>query len=134
MRTTRTSCNCPGRIVTDQSRRSFLKCSSAGFGWLAFSGLFSGQANATGVDASVPQFVPRAKNVIFCFMDGGPSHVDTFDPKPMLTKHQGERMGDRANARKSQASPNRVWLGCPWEFTQRGESGLWVSDLFPSHC
>lgn len=74
---------------------------------------------------------PRAKNVIFCFMDGGPSHVDTFDPKPMLAQHQGEAIGESAVSVRSQATPGRVWLGSPWEFRQRGESGLWVSDLFP---
>ena len=49
----------------------------------------------------------------------------------MLKKHQGQKMGDRADERRSQASPGRVWMGCPWKFRQRGESGLWVSDLLP---
>ena len=114
-----------------QSRRSFLQYSSAGFGWLALQGLLSNTAFAGRHRLQNLDHAPRAKNVVLCFMDGGPSHVDTLDPKPMLTKHQGEKMGDRANARKSQASPDRVWLGSPWEFKQRGESGLWVSDLFP---
>lgn len=78
-----------------------------------------------------PHFAPRAKNVIFCFMDGGPSHVDTFDYKPMLKKHQGQKIGSRWVSRKSQSDANRVWFGSPWRFQQRGQSGLWVSDLFP---
>ncbi|MFT5469119.1 MAG: hypothetical protein ACI8UO_004234 [Verrucomicrobiales bacterium] len=78
-----------------------------------------------------PVHRPRAKSVIFCFMDGGPSHVDTFDPKPALTKHQGEKIGDSAVSALSQSTANRVWLGSPWEFRQRGESGLWVSELLP---
>ena len=49
----------------------------------------------------------------------------------MLKKHQGQRIGNRAVSRRSQSSPERVWLGSPWEFRQRGQSGLWVSDLFP---
>jgi hypothetical protein len=73
----------------------------------------------------------RAKNIIFCFMDGGPSHVDTFDPKPMLKKHEGKPIGEGAVTKRSQSNANRVWFGSPWDFKQRGQSGLWVSDLFP---
>ena len=114
---------CPGRIATPVTRRGFLQGASAGFGWLAFSALFGNAA---------PMFKARAKNVIFCFMDGGPSHVDTFDPKPMLKKHQGKRIGESAVSRLSQSTAGRVWLGSPWEFKQRGQSGLWVSELFPN--
>lgn len=121
------SCRCPGRIAPALSRRGFLQHASAGFGWLALSGL-SARA-ATGVPGS--SFVPRAKNIIFCFMDGGPSHVDSFDPKPMLKKHEGKAIGESAVSKRSQSNANRVWLGSPWEFKQRGQSGLWVSDLFP---
>lgn len=122
------SCRCPGRHAPAlSSRRSFLQHASAGFGWLAFSGL-SARA-ASGVPR--PPSVPRAKNIIFCFMDGGPSHVDTFDPKPMLKKHEGKAIGESAVSKRSQSNANRVWLGSPWEFKQRGQSGLWVSDLFP---
>ncbi len=74
---------------------------------------------------------PVAKHVIFCFMDGGPSHVDTFDPKPELSRRQGQAIGDAAVSKLSQSSAARVWLGSPWKFRQRGQSGLWVSDLFP---
>jgi hypothetical protein len=121
------SCRCPGRIAPALSRRGFLQHASAGFGWLALGGL-SARA-ATGVPGS--SFVPRAKNIIFCFMDGGPSHVDSFDPKPMLKKHEGKAIGESAVSKRSQSNANRVWLGSPWEFKQRGQSGLWVSDLFP---
>ena len=105
------------------TRRGFLQGASAGFGWLAFSALFGNAA---------PMFKASAKNVIFCFMDGGPSHVDTFDPKPMLTKQQGKPIGAGAVSRLSQSSAGRVWLGSPWEFKRRGQSGLWVSELFPN--
>jgi hypothetical protein len=74
---------------------------------------------------------PRARNIIFCFMDGGPSHVDTFDPKPMLRKHEGRPIGEGAVTKRSQSNAGRVWLGSPWEFRQRGQGGLWVSDLLP---
>jgi len=108
------------------ARRAFLQRSALGFGWLAFNGLFTTQARAGTHHAA------RAKSVIFCLMDGGPSHVDTFDYKPMLKKHEGEKIGAAAVSKRSQSSPNRVWLGSPWTFRQRGQSGLWVSDLFPN--
>lgn len=120
---------CPGRITSDLSRRGFLQKSSTGFGWLAFGGLLTDRAFAG--DSPAAHFPARAKNVVFCFMDGGPSHVDTLDPKPLLKKHQGKAIGDGAVSRRSQSNASRVWLGCPWEFRQRGDSGLWVSDLFP---
>ncbi len=113
---------CPGYRPAATSRRGFLRQASAGFGWLAFSGL---------AHAAHRRLPAAAKNVIFCFMDGGPSHVDTFDPKPMLTKRQGEAIGESAVSNRSQSNAGRVWLGSPWKFRQRGESGLWVSDLFP---
>jgi hypothetical protein len=105
------------------NRRGFLQQASLGFGWLAFQSLFN-TAHAT-------HHTPKAKSIIFCFMDGGPSHVDTFDYKPMLKKHEGKPIGERAVSKRSQSSANRVWLGSPWEFKQRGKSGLWVSELFP---
>src|SRR3954470_16948945 len=127
MRHASSTCGCPGRVAPDLTRRGFLQRTSAGFGWLAMQALFARSAAA----APAPHFAPRAKNIIFCFMDGGPSHVDTFDPKPMLKKHEGEAIGASAVSKLSQANANRVWFGSPWEFKQRGESGLWVSDLFP---
>ncbi len=118
-----TSCACPGRIASAPTRRSFLRHSAAGFGWLAWRAIAHG---------AQPLNLPaRAKNVIFCFMDGGPSHVDTFDPKPMLKKHEGEAIGASAVSKRSQSNAGRVWFGSPWAFRQRGGSGLWVSDLFP---
>jgi hypothetical protein len=122
--------NCNGRIANANSRRGFLQQASAGFGWLALNGLFAQRAAA----ASIPQHAPCAKNIIFCFMDGGPSHVDTFDPKPMLKQHEGKPIGKigEVDAKRSQrSSDDRVWFGSPWAFHQRGESGLWISDLFP---
>ncbi|MCC6509025.1 MAG: DUF1501 domain-containing protein [Pirellulaceae bacterium] len=118
-------CQCPGSLPAPTSRRDWLKQSSTGFGMLALSGLAAQNSSAA------THFPPKAKNIIFCFMDGGPSHVDTFDYKPMLKKHQGVKIGARWVSKRSQSDAGRVWLGCPWEFKQRGESGLWVSDLFP---
>src|SRR5262245_54071814 len=83
-----------------QHRRRLLKSAACGFGGLAFSGL---AARASAADASsshaAPLFTPRAKRVIFVFMQGGPSHVDTFDYKPELIKRDGEKLAFR-NSRK----------------------------------
>lgn len=122
---------CPGRIPGDLSRRGFLRQSSAGFGWLALSAMLGERASAAAATRSVQHVPPRARNVILCFMDGGPSHVDTFDPKPALAEHEGKPIGESAVSKRSQSAASRVWLGSPWTFRQRGESGLWVSDLFP---
>ncbi len=110
------------------SRREFLGSASCGFGMLALAGLVAERVSAQPAGEALKA---RAKSVIFCFMDGGPSHVDTFDPKPALTEHQGKPIGSEAVSKKSQSSAGRVWLGSPWKFRQRGESGLWVSDLLP---
>ncbi len=118
---------CPGRQPSARSRREFLKNSSMGFGWLAFSQI-AGQALAV---PSQKVIVPQAKRVIFLFMDGGVSHVDTFDPKPELDKRHGQPAKWRIDTRSQAVSANRKWLKSPWAFQQRGESGLWVSNLFP---
>lgn len=115
------------------TRREWLSNASNGFGMLALSALLTEEArgdSAARQRAAHP--IAKAKNVILCFMDGGPSHVDTFDPKPMLKERQGETIGESAVSVKAQATPDRVWLGSPWEFHQRGASGLWVSDLLPN--
>ncbi len=124
-------CTCPGRVETNLTRRGFLQNSSAGFGWLALGSLLGEKAFGAEPARPIQHFAPRAKNVIFCFMDGGPSHVDSFDPKPELKKFEGKKIGDGAVSNRSQSNANRVWLGSPWDFKPRGNSGLEVSDLFP---
>lgn len=122
---------CPGCEAPALTRRDFLKRSSMGFGMLAFAGLANQWAKAE-TRWPLPHFAPRAKHVIFLFMDGGVSHVDTFDPKPELTRRNGEKAEWRADSRSQALSPNRKWLKNLWEFKQRGQSGLWVSDLLPN--
>jgi hypothetical protein len=118
---------CPGHEAPAMSRRAFLKHTNLGFGALAFSGLASRWAQA----APIAHYAPRAKHVIFLFMDGGVSHVDSFDPKPELDKRHGEQAIWTEDKGSQAISPSRKWLGSPWTFKQHGESGLWVSDLFP---
>lgn len=121
---------CPGCESPGWTRRDFLRKSNMGFGMLAFAGL-AGKWAAADALVGQPHFAPRAKHVIFLFMDGGVSHVDTFDPKPELAKRHGEKVEWKDDLRSQAISPNRKWLKHLWEFKQRGESGLWVSDLFP---
>lgn len=117
------------------TRREFLRRSGLGFGALAFAGLSTQWAAATAgagrAGRPLTHFAPRARNVIFLFMDGGVSHVDTFDPKPELARRSGQPVQWRTDTRSQAASAGRKWLGPLWEFRQRGQSGLWVSDLFP---
>jgi hypothetical protein len=121
---------CAGREAPAATRRDFLRRSSMGFGWLAFAGLCSRWAAA---ETHRPKldYAPRAKRVIFLFMDGGVSQVDSFDPKPELTKLNGQPAKWNPDPLSQAVSAGRKWLGSPWNFKQHGASGLWVSDLFP---
>ena len=111
------------------SRRDLLKGVSSGFGYLAFAGLSSMAAGAGSKDSPLapkaPHFPARARRVIFLCMNGAPSHVDTFDYKPELASADG-KASDRPGR-----IPGAKLMGSPWKFQQRGESGLWVSELFP---
>ena len=112
------------------SRREMLRRSSAGFGSLALAGLLGSESQAAGTSlAHQPHFAPKAKRVIFLFMHGGPSHMDTFDYKPQLQKDSGKPLPfDKPKIFSAQTGN---LLGSPWKFKQHGESGAWVSELFP---
>ncbi|HVA47621.1 MAG TPA: DUF1501 domain-containing protein [Pirellulales bacterium] len=128
----RTRCSpsrCPGRRPAALNRREALAAAANGFGLLALAGLSHGNAAAApAASPTGPHFAPRAKRVIFCFMDGGVSHVDSFDPKPALDAADGKPFTESKNPT---ASGNRQWLKSPWVFRRHGESGMPVSDLFP---
>ena len=126
----RTNRLCPGFDGLARSRREFLRRTSLGFGWLAFLGLTK-QSGVAETPSAPPHFAPRAKRVIFLFMDGGVSHVDTFDPKPQLTIRHGQQANWKADKLSQAVSASRKWLGSPWKFQQHGESRLWVSGIFP---
>jgi hypothetical protein len=105
------------------TRRQTLQTLSSGFGYLAFSALstMASERAANPLAPRQPHFTPRAKRVIFLAMQGGPSHVDTFDHKPLLTRDHG----------KPSSRGNASLLGSPFEFRPNGESGLMISSLFP---
>src|SRR5215208_1902576 len=112
------------------SRRAALKQLGCGFGYLAFAGL-ANQAAAReevargGLSPKAPHFPPRAKRVIFLCMNGGPSHVDLFDPKPALNKKSGK------DSPVGKDNYGAQLLGCPFKFSQHGKSGLAISEVFP---
>jgi hypothetical protein len=111
-------------ITHPLSRRDALKGGLAGFGYLAFAGLSTWAAEKDNPLAPKKTHYPaKAKHVIFLSMEGGPSHVDTFDYKPQLPALDGKRV-PRARGFA------RV-LPSPWKFSQHGKSGLWISELFP---
>ncbi len=105
------------------SRRELLRRSAHGFGWHALSALLAREARGGTPHA------PRAKNVILLFMDGGVSHVDSFDPKPRLKAEHGKPFGMKIEA--TQFDNIGKVLASPWEFQPYGQSGLPVSALFP---
>jgi hypothetical protein len=112
-----------------QTRRAALKTISSNFGALAFAAMATEQAaaqnKASPLAMKQPHFTPRAKHVIFLLMRGAPSHVDTFDYKPQLTKDSGK-------AGKYGGVRGGTLLGSPWKFSQHGKSGLWISSLLPN--
>src|SRR5947209_8288103 len=114
------------------SRRDCLKTFGTGFGMTAFASLYGATAPA-GIDTNplavkAPHFPAKAKHVIFLFLNGGPSQVDTFDPKPMLDKFNGKPLpaGNLTTERKT-----GNLLKSPFEFHRYGQSGTEVSEIFP---
>ncbi|MFP6611097.1 MAG: DUF1501 domain-containing protein [Pirellulales bacterium] len=132
----RTFCN---RLTPVMTRRDWLAASSAGFGSLALASLLQAEDTlpqslgdrdrGSPLAVRAPHFQPRAKRIIFLFMHGGPSQVDTFDYKPLLERDNGKPLPfDKPRIFSSQTGS---LLKSPWKFRQHGESGPWISELFP---
>lgn len=119
------------------SRRDMLRCSGAGIGALGLACLLgeTALADAAG-EASLsprrPHFSPKARRLVHLFANGGPSQVDTFDPKPLLAKFHGKPIPREVipEARNAQAS-GRPAFASPYQFHRRGQSGIEVSELLP---
>jgi hypothetical protein len=117
------------------NRRELLRRTGGGFGALALVALLADESLRAAdnrsretrdpLAAKLPHFAARAKRVIFLFMPGGPSQVDTFDPKPRLARNDGQP------APKLYLGQRRNLLASPWKFGRHGESGIEVSELFP---
>src|SRR5205823_4940440 len=123
------------RLVALTRREMLIQCAS-GFGMLGLMGLLAEHAQASTAAAAnplsvrPPMFAPRAKRVIFLFMSGGPSHVDTFDPKPRLRSDDGKPLPFEKP--KLERTKTGNLLGSSFEFKKRGQSGIEVSNLFPN--
>ena len=125
-----TSINFPSHFT----RRALLQRSAVGFGSLALASMLANDTSATSAStdplaAKQPHFPARAKRIIFLLMSGGPSQVDTFDPKPLLTRDDGKPLPFAKPRVQFNATSNL--LKSPWRFRQYGDSGLPVSELFP---
>ncbi|MEO8353598.1 MAG: DUF1501 domain-containing protein, partial [Chthoniobacteraceae bacterium] len=120
------------------TRRDVLQNLACGFGYMALAGLASAPRASAAGSAIAPagrglDFVPKAKRVIFLFMQGGVSQVDSLDYKPRLLKDDGQMLDfadARSIAKTGKGGTQRVMKPL-WDFKQRGQSGLWVSELFP---
>lgn len=114
------------------SRRNMLIGCANGFGAIAFGVLHAGENQKNNFDNSGGMHhKAKAKNVIFLYMDGAPSQMDTFDPKPLLNKYHGESPDKLLKVLPTQFNNIGKILQSPWKFKQYGQSGTWVSDLFP---
>ena len=126
--------------MSSPTRRDFLKVSACGFGQLALAGLAAEQAAAESrspLAPRTPHFPARARRIIFLFMQGGVSQVDSFDYKPDLERYEGQslRFDDaRVIANTGMRGSSQRVMRSPWKFAQHGESGRWGSDLFPEIC
>jgi hypothetical protein len=125
--------------IPDQpmSRRAWLRAAACGFGGLSLSAMLAQESLALGAGQAdnplavkTPHFDPKAKRVIFLFMHGGPSSMDTFDPKERLTRDHGKPLPMKRPLAFNDKPPGPL-MKSPWEFKQTGESGIPVSDLFP---
>ena len=126
------------------SRREMLTLSRNGFGSIALLGLMSSLPFGNKISAAIeamsegatpsllPHYAPKAKSIIFLYMDGGVSQVDSFDPKPRLAKENGENPYDKFKVDATQFNNIGRILKSPWEFKRYGESGMYFSDLFPN--
>ncbi len=109
------------------SRRQILRTMGTGFGMAGLAGILNAQTAAP-MAPKAPHFTPSAKHVIFLFLNGGPSQVDTFDPKPMLQKYSGQPIPS-GNLKTERKTGNL--FGSPFAFRRCGKSGIEISEIFP---
>lgn len=122
------------QFIPTATRRDMLRASAGGFGQLALAALTGQSATADTLQSNrpslpLPHIPARAKRIIFLFMWGGPSHVDLFDPKPRLNTEAGKPLSGKSVA--SDRDQLGTVLGSPFKFAQYGDSGIWMSELFP---
>ncbi len=118
-------------MSTELSRRYILRRAACGFGMLGLTGLMAAEEARNPLAPKKPHFETKAKRVIFLFMHGGPSHMDTFDPKPLLDRDHGKPFPGRRPLTFAEGQTGAL-LKSPWKFARHGQSGLPVSELFPN--
>lgn len=125
--------HCNQFMETPCNRRQMLTRCAVGFGGVALTGLMTQSSFGRPLAPRPGHHPAKAKSVIFLYMDGGPSQVDTFDYKPALSKHNGEDPR-KVLGKLEPTQFNNIGkvMQSPWKFQQHGESGAWVSDLFPN--
>jgi hypothetical protein len=111
------------------SRRAILRSAACGFGMMGLGSMLA-DADTDPLAPKIPNFAPRAKRVIFLFMHGGPSSIDTFDPKPYLDANDGKPLPIKQPLTFAAGKTGGL-MKSPWAFKNSGESGLPISDLFP---
>ena len=124
------------RLLAGLSRREWLDRAGCGFGGLAFSAQATGESLAATADRSLTvrttHFPARAKQVIFLYMHGGCSHIDSWDHKPALVARDGQTLPQSVNTDRNKFNQGLARImQPPWRFRQYGDSGSWGSDLFP---
>ena len=115
--------------INEHNRREFLKLTSAGISAMSLSSLINSTSNAAAIEPTL-HHAAKAKSVILLYMSGGVSHVDTFDPKPLLTKMNGKPMPGRIERTQFDAVGNI--LGTFWDIKPRGKCGIQMTDMFPN--
>jgi hypothetical protein len=127
--------HCGRFIAPPLTRRDMLVRCANGFGAVALTALLAeegrGAAESATARQRAPHHVARARNVIFLYMDGGPSQVDTFDYKPLLEKYNGRDPHSVFRVEPTQFNNVGRVMASPWKFRRHGQSGLWVSELLP---
>ena len=123
--------HCQRFIAPPITRREMLSRTANGFGAVALAAMMAEQGLASEIRRPGFHHKPAARNVIFLYMDGGPSQVDTFDYKPLLEKYHGKDPHSVFKVEPTQFNNIGKVMASPWKFKQRGQSGIWVSDLFP---
>lgn len=113
------------------SRRALLRQTACGFGLLGLRALLAAEETRDPLAPKKPHFRARAQRVIFLFMHGGPSHLDTFDPKPRLIRDHGKPLPFKRPLTFAEEQVGGL-LGSPFEFQKRGQSGIEISELFPN--
>ncbi len=114
------------------SRREALTRAANGFGAVALATLLADEGRANDAPGKpVRHHAAKAKSVIFLYMDGGPSQIDTFDYKPLLEKYDGKNPHSVFKVEPTQFNNVGKVMASPWKFAKHGKSGLWVSELFP---